>query len=78
MGVVQFKKNIPLFFGNLFLYLNCKLLLKLGKNNKHSARKNKNFYVNENGYIVFTEKYHLKRGYCCNNGCLHCPYKPQS
>ncbi|WP_297817592.1 DUF5522 domain-containing protein [Segetibacter sp.] len=21
-----------------------------------------------------TEKYHLKRGFCCGNGCKHCPY----
>ena len=32
------------------------------------------FYLSEEGYIVFTEKYHLKRGYCCKNGCKHCPY----
>jgi hypothetical protein len=32
------------------------------------------FYYNENNYIVFTEKYHLQRGYCCGNGCRHCPY----
>ncbi len=32
------------------------------------------FYYNEKGYRVFTEKYHLKRGYCCKSGCLHCPY----
>ncbi len=32
------------------------------------------FYI-ENGKWVFTEWYHLKRGYCCNNGCRHCPYK---
>jgi len=32
------------------------------------------FYVNERGFIVFTEAYHLKRGYCCRNGCKHCPY----
>ena len=32
------------------------------------------FYYNENGYMVFTEKYHLKRGFCCKNGCKHCPY----
>jgi Family of unknown function (DUF5522) len=32
------------------------------------------YYMNEDGYIVFTEKYHLKRGYCCKNGCKHCPY----
>jgi hypothetical protein len=32
------------------------------------------FYLNEQGFKVFTEKYHLKRGYCCNSGCKHCPY----
>lgn len=32
------------------------------------------YYINEQGYKVFTEKYHLKRGYCCLNGCKHCPY----
>ncbi len=34
----------------------------------------KNFYYSPEGYIIFTEKYHLKRGYCCKNGCKHCPY----
>ena len=32
------------------------------------------FYYNEDGYIVFTEKYHLDKGFCCGNGCRHCPY----
>jgi hypothetical protein len=32
------------------------------------------FYINEDGLIVFTASYHLKRGYCCRNGCKHCPY----
>jgi hypothetical protein len=32
------------------------------------------YYMNEDGYVVFTEKHHLKRGYCCKNGCKHCPY----
>lgn len=31
------------------------------------------FYF-ENGLMVLTERYHLKRGYCCGNGCRHCPY----
>jgi hypothetical protein len=31
------------------------------------------FYV-ENGLMVLTERYHLKRGSCCGNGCRHCPY----
>lgn len=32
------------------------------------------YYTNEQGYRVFTEQYHLKRGYCCRSGCKHCPY----
>lgn len=32
------------------------------------------YYINEQGYVVFTEVYLLKRGYCCDNGCKHCPY----
>lgn len=32
------------------------------------------FYYNEEGLMVLTEKYHLERGYCCGNGCRHCPY----
>ena len=32
------------------------------------------YYLNEEGYIIFTESYHLKRGYCCKSGCKHCPY----
>jgi len=33
------------------------------------------FYYSNEGYIIFTEKYHLKRGTCCNNNCKHCPFK---
>jgi len=33
------------------------------------------YYFSEEGYLVFTEAYHLKRGYCCHNNCKHCPYK---
>ena len=32
------------------------------------------FYCSKDGYKVFTEKYHLKRGYCCENNCKHCPF----
>jgi len=32
------------------------------------------YYFNEQGLMVFTEKYHLRRGYCCGNNCKHCPY----
>jgi hypothetical protein len=32
------------------------------------------YYMSPKGYVVFTEKYHLKRGHCCKSGCVHCPY----
>ncbi len=36
------------------------------------------YYYSKEGYIIFTEKYHLKRGSCCNNNnCKHCPYKKE-
>lgn len=35
---------------------------------------NIHYYINEEGLFVFTAQYHLEKGYCCGNGCLHCPY----
>jgi hypothetical protein len=32
------------------------------------------YYFNEKGYLVFTEQYHLRRGYCCKSQCKHCPF----
>ncbi len=32
------------------------------------------FYY-EGQYLVFTEAYHRKRGYCCQSNCRHCPYR---
>ncbi|HSS20214.1 MAG TPA: DUF5522 domain-containing protein [Pyrinomonadaceae bacterium] len=32
------------------------------------------YYV-EDGLLVFTATFLLKRGYCCDSGCRHCPYK---
>ena len=39
-----------------------------------SELKKDEYYHTKEGYIVFTEKFHLKRGYCCQNNCKHCPY----
>lgn len=39
----------------------------------HNLRENFHYYI-ENGFWVFTENYHLLRGYCCRNGCRHCAY----
>ena len=34
-------------------------------------------YYLENGLLVMTAAYHIKRGSCCGNGCLWCPYEPR-
>jgi hypothetical protein len=31
-------------------------------------------FYREGTAMVFTETYHLRRGYCCESGCRHCPY----
>ncbi|MEI9943916.1 MAG: DUF5522 domain-containing protein [Chitinophagaceae bacterium] len=35
---------------------------------------NIDYYINEEGWVVLTEKYHRDRGYCCGKGCKHCPF----
>lgn len=32
------------------------------------------YYFDQSGNMVFTREYHLKRGHCCQSGCLNCPY----
>ncbi|MBM3400571.1 MAG: hypothetical protein FJY15_08430 [Bacteroidetes bacterium] len=34
-------------------------------------------YYCENGYLVFTEYFLLKRGICCGSACRHCPFEPK-
>lgn len=40
-----------------------------------AASSQPDFYL-ENGNVVFTAAYHLRRGTCCGSGCRHCPYDP--
>lgn len=32
-------------------------------------------YYFDDGLMVLTELFLKKRGYCCANGCRHCPYQ---
>ncbi len=43
--------------------------------NQSTDQLTKNDFYIENGFYVFTESFLLKRGYCCENGCRHCPYQ---
>jgi hypothetical protein len=44
-------------------------------NNKSLHDAEPPFFYMEEGLCVFTETYHLQRGYCCGNSCRHCPWK---
>jgi hypothetical protein len=44
------------------------------QNDKNNLIEGEDFYYTPEGYKCFTEKHHLKRGYCCKSGCRHCPY----
>ena len=50
----------------------------MAKNNNDDSKnkliEGKDYYFNSAGLMVFTKLYHLKRGYCCKNGCINCPY----
>jgi hypothetical protein len=44
------------------------------ENYEPSELADEDFYM-DGPYLVFTAAYHLKRGYCCNSDCRHCPYR---
>ena len=39
-----------------------------------NASEQLDYYFNKQGLMVLTAHFLLNRGYCCGNGCLHCPY----
>jgi hypothetical protein len=41
--------------------------------NRPSLVEGEDFYW-EGAVMVFTARFLLRRGYCCENGCRHCPY----
>ena len=49
---------------------------QLRKNKSLEAVEGEDYYF-ENGLLVMTAAYHIKRGSCCGNGCVWCPYEPR-
>lgn len=49
-----------------------------GKANRRSQTSSliegRDYYMDKQGRLVMTARYLLDRGYCCENGCRHCPY----
>jgi len=42
-------------------------------NNRRSLVEDEDYYW-EGEYMVFTARFLLRRGFCCESGCRHCPY----
>lgn len=68
-------------FGVKYLKTNTNICCKVANfvvmntpNPENKLIEGEDFYYTLEGYKCFTEKYHLKRGYCCKSGCRHCPY----
>jgi hypothetical protein len=49
-------------------------LARLCRETSDTGTVEKDFYLDENGNVIFTAAYHLSRGTCCGNGCRHCPF----
>ena len=47
---------------------------QIREDSSHTQLKEGIDYYVENGLFVFTAAFLLKRGYCCESGCRHCPY----
>ncbi len=35
----------------------------------------RDYYILADGRLVFTAEYLSRRGFCCGNGCMNCPYE---
>ena len=55
-------------------FVSLKFRLYLLTMKKHIPVEDGDYYLTAEGYRCFTPQYHLKRGYCCESGCKHCPY----
>ncbi len=52
------------------------LSAQLRKDKPLEAIEGEDYYF-ENGLLVMTAAYHIKRGSCCGNRCVWCPYEPR-
>jgi hypothetical protein len=58
--------------------------VKLNKTHTNIDESNKgedippSHYYMDGERLVFTEQYHIDRGYCCGNNCRHCAFEPKA
>lgn len=49
-------------------------IAKLGLKTDNTLIENQDYSYNDDGMMVLSKWYLLRRGYCCDNGCVNCPY----
>jgi hypothetical protein len=54
-------------------YTNDDVSINLSPTELPATVEGRDYYL-ERGYMVFTASFLLRRGYCCESGCRHCPY----
>lgn len=45
--------------------------------NERPLIEGEDYEMDPRGFRIFLSKYHKDRGYCCGNGCRHCPFFPK-
>ncbi len=45
-----------------------------GEGSQAPLKEGEDFVYDEQGLMVLTRSFLLKRGYCCKSGCRNCPY----
>jgi len=42
---------------------------------EEAMNRGEHWYIDaQTGYMVFTQRYHQDRGFCCQSACRHCPF----
>ena len=70
-------KNLHFPLKNTLICIARKVMSHMNKNSEPKSStptsKNKDYYF-EDGLLIMTEAYHLRRGSCCGMKCRHCPF----
>lgn len=67
-------ENLKVFLDQTYFESLCKSCVELLDEKLKTVHDDEDDIYFENGRVVFTEAYHIRRGYCCKSRCRHCPY----
>ena len=47
----------------------------MSQNTRKKLKEGEDCYFDEQGLLVLTKEFLIRRGFCCHNNCTNCPYK---